>query len=253
MTVSNILATAAFAIDATALAFKDASKGADMAATPFARSALASLLGSAEYADLSVAPLLSMGMLEARLIALFGSPNSDKTGKPISKVSGLRDIEGGTRFYQAWKDIVTLAENVDADAWIEMPTADSDGIPGARAIRSMLIDFVLEAEGAKSALFGRTGITAAVKLAMTDHAKAIATHNGVVEDAPADKGEANDNGVAVSLHDRIAQFMVALSTYSAADIVANEGALQSLRDAMDDAYNAAVDAVTPATVEAIAA
>lgn len=239
----NLFAKPAATLASNAIALGDAGKATSGASTAFARSVLATVMGG----------LSSLDMVQSLTIAAMGAPRSPKTGKPVAKVSGLRDFDGGDAIYNAWKRIAFILDNLDADAWIEAPSDDNaDGIAGASAIRPMVTAFVLNEAGAKSALFGATGIHAAVTEAMTVHAEAIALHNGVTPTEANDTDNDTDTDTApVTLAERIATFLVALKASDAETLIANGEALQTLSDAISDVYSDAMNTVT--APEAIAA
>ena len=247
----NLFAAPASTLAASTVAFIDANKGADSASTPFARSTLATIVGG----------IASASMVESIVIAAMGAPKSPKTGKPIAKVSGLRDFDGGARLYQAWKDIAFIVDNIDADAWVVAP-ADTDvpllptiGLPGANAIRPLVEGFILNASDAPKALFGATGLTHAVKAAMAEHSKAIALHAGVapVADAtPADADATKDDAPAtVDVSGMAGAMLVALRSLDDAAFIDAKDALAMLSDYIDARWNAIADAGE--TVQSIAA
>lgn len=251
----NVYAPVASNLASTAVAFIDANKAADSASTPFARSSLAAIIGG----------LSSVAMTEALVIAAMGSPKSPSTGKPIKKVSGLRDFDGGARLYQAWKDIVFITENIDADAPKEVVPAveaegDTEAVPavviGNGAIRSAVVSFILN-EGDVKALFGKTGLTAKVKALMAEHAEAELKAHGIEAEGDTEAAEGDTEGKAEgdkpqSLAERVAAMLVALQAADDSAFIDNQTALAALSDYIDSRWDAIADATAP-EAEAIAA
>jgi hypothetical protein len=188
-------------------------------------------------------------MTESHVLAAFGSPRSPSTGKPIKQLSGLRNIEGGARLYQAWKDIVLIVDNIDADQWLTPPDSDGEtdeakaGVPGKRVIRPAIEGFILNEGDGPKALFGAKGLTAFVKEAMTAHAEAVAKLAGVEAEAEPE-ASANDNAPQ-SLTDRTAALMVALQAADDAAFIDASEALAALSDYIDTRWNALADATNP--------
>lgn len=228
----NVFAKAASTVAASTVAFKDASVASDNASTPFARSVLAAVVGG----------LSSVDMVQSLIIAAFGSPISDKTGKAIAKVSGLRDVTGGARVYQAWKDIAYVVDNLDADAPVEHTKGEGDEAEtvtiGNGAIRATVTAFILQDDGAVSALFGRTGLTATIKALVADHAKAIMALHGVEADKSEDEGkdEGKDEAPRQSLTDRANAMLVALRDADDATLTEASDALALLADYIDQRF-----------------
>lgn len=224
----NPFQPAASTVAASTVAFIEANRNADKASTPFARSTLAAVVGG----------LSSLSMVESLVIAAFGSPKG-KNGKPVAKVSGLRALDGGSRLYQAWKDVAFIVENLDADAPTEQTRGDETATIGEGAIRAAVTAFILQDDGAATALFGATGITAKVKALMADHAKAIADFHGIKAEgegegeaeAEGDKGEAPAG--RQSLTDRANAMLLALREASDADVAGALDALAILADYID--------------------
>jgi hypothetical protein len=242
----NLFAKPAGALAANAVAFIAASGAADTASTPYARSALATVIGG----------LASFAMVESVLIAAMGSPKSPATGKPIAKASGLRDFPGGARVYQAHKAIAFVLDNIDADAILDASNPEAV-VPGAAAIRPLVEGFILETGDVK-ALFGKSGLEGKVKAAMADHAKAVATLHGVVETPAETETNANDNAAPQTLAERAAVLLVALRAASDAEFTDAQTALAMVSDYIDTRWNDIADATAPATsdgtvAEAIAA
>lgn len=237
-TVNPFAKTAAL-LTTSAIAMIEASKATDTAATPFARSALAAIIGG----------LSSVAMTESHVLAAFGSPRSPATGKPIRNLSGLRNIDGGVRVYQAWKDVAFIADNIDADEWLIHPDPEGEtddakaGTPGARLARAAVVGFILnEGEGPK-VLFGKGGLTAYVREAMAKHGEALAKLEGV-DAEPETKGE-NDNAPVQTLAERAAAFMVALQAADDAAFIEAGDALGMVSDYIDTRWNALADATAP--------
>lgn len=237
----NPLAPVAGKLTANTLAFVTASREADSASTPFARSALAAIIGG----------LSSLAMTESHIVAAFGSPLSPSTGKPVKGISGLRNFEGGARLYQAWKGVTLIIENIDADAYLVAPGTSEDapeGVAGLALIRKAVVAFVLN-EGDIKSLFGAKGIIAFVKDSMEQHAQAVAKLAGVEpEEAPASEGD-NDNAPQ-SLSDRSAAMLVALQAASDSDFFDASEALAALSDYIDTRWRQIADATAPDAGEA---
>lgn len=214
--MTNVYLASASALTASTVTFMNASVAADNAATPFARSALAAVVGS----------LMSASLVEATVIAAFGSPSSVKTGKPIAKASGLRDLPGGARFYQAWKDVAYIIDNIDSDQPTDHVINDATVSIGTGAIRTAVVDFILEQNDGATALFGAKGITATVKALVAEYAKDVMRANGIDPEAKSEKTDADKSDAApVSLTDMANAFLVAM------------------RHASDDDMNAALEAI----------
>jgi len=240
-TAINLFAKPAATLATDALALKGAGIAASGASTTFARSVLATVLGG----------LSSLDMVASVVIAAMGAPKSPKTGKPIAKVSGLRDFEGGDAIYNAWKRVAFILDNIDADASDVAPaTDDAPAIKGANTIRSTVTAFILKEAGAPTALFGSTGVHAFVVSAMTAHAEAIALHNGV-DNSEQKEGEQKEGEqeAPVTLADRIALFMVALGAASDETVLTSANELEALMDAIVDRNNAAIANLADATPE----
>lgn len=220
------------------VAFIAANKASDGASTPFARSTLAAIVGGLSTAD----------MVESLVIAAFGSPKSEKTSKPIAKVSGLRDLEGGARLYQAWKDVSFIAANLDADAPVTIGEGDAATIVGAGEVRKIVTAFILQDDGAPKALFGSTGVTARVKEAMKAHNVEVMKAHGVSPEADASdaksegEGEGDANATRQPITDRINAMMVALRDMSDAEFEGAWEALATMADYVDQRGNAISDA-----------
>lgn len=232
----NLFAPIANTLAANAIAFKDASKAADNASTPFARSVLAAIVGGVS----------TLAFAESVVIGAFGSPLSPATGKPVNKVSGLRNVEGGSRVYQAWKDVAYIVDNLDTDAAKEVTGPTGPVSVGNGAIRAAVIAFILSDAGAKTALFGATGLTAHVKALIAEHGKDVATAMGVQQETP-NKGEENKGEAAPtqSLTDRVNALIVALN--EADDAAWGEAlvSLSALSDLIDARTSIAMDEVEP--------
>ena len=228
-TTVNLFAPIANGMTANTIAFKDASKAADTASTPFARSVLAAVVGGVS----------TIAFAESVVIGAFGSPKSPKTGKPIAKVSGLRDVEGGSRVYQAWKDIAFIVENLDTDAAVEVTPPAKEGEEGKAvtvgdgAIRKAVIAFILSDAGAATALFGATGLTARIKAMIAEHGKAVMEAMGVQQETP-NKGEETPAAPAPqSLTDRINALIVAINEADDATLGEALVSLSALADLID--------------------
>lgn len=251
-TLVNPFAPVAGKLGETTASFIDASRSADTASTPFSRSLLATLVGG----------VATVAMSEMLVIASFGSPKSPSTGKPVKNVSGLRNFEGGARLYQAWKDVLFIVENIDADEYLIVPGTDADkpeGEAGKAAIRPLVTAFIL-GEGDVKALFGAKGLTARVKALMAEHGEAIARLNGIEPEAKeGEEGGANDNGAPQSLSDRATALLVALKDADDGAFIEAQSVLAVLADYIETRWNdvaeatAPADGVTGTVAEAIAA
>ena len=222
----NPFQPAASTVAASTVAFIEANRSADKASTPFARSTLAAVVGG----------LSSLSMVESLVIAAFGSPKG-KNGKPVAKVSGLRDFDGGARLYQAWKAVAFIVDNLDADAPTEQTRGEETATIGEGAIRAAVTAFILQDDGAATALFGATGIAAKVKALMADHAKAIADFHGIVAEGEGEgEGEGDKSDAPAgrqSLTDRANAMLLALREASDADVAEALDALAILADYID--------------------
>lgn len=241
---NNPYAPVAGTLAASTVAFIAANRESDNASTPFSRSLLATLVGG----------LSSLAMAETLVIAAMGSPKSPSTGKAVKNVSGLRNVEGGARLYQAWKDVTLLIENIDADAYLVAPGSDEAlplGVPGKAAIRPAIVAFILS-EGDVKSLFGAKGITATVKRMMAEHATALAALHGIVPDAANDAAESTDDAKAdyMDLGKRAAALLVAINAATDDDFIDHSTALAALADAITARWDAIEAANPPVTDEA---
>lgn len=224
----NIFAPIANGLAANAIAFKDASKAADNASTPFARSVLAAIVGGVS----------TLAFAESVVIGAFGSPSSPRTGKPIAKVSGLRDVDGGARVYQAWKDVAFIVDNLDTDAPRDVTVPGDAGATvtvGSGDIRKAVVAFILS-DGDTKALFGATGLTAKVKALIAENGKAIAEAMGVQQETPQDKGSdkgTSQDAAPQSLTDRLNALLVALNAASDEELTEALPSLAAVADWID--------------------
>jgi hypothetical protein len=226
MTVT--LATVAATVADEIKTFRSNAVTLENRSTPFARSLLASV----------VSGLSTVSLLEAAVIHAFGNPKNAK-GKPIAKVSGLRDCVGGKAVYQTWKSFVSIVDCIDGDAPTEVEQEDGTTITvGEGLIRKAVTGFILgEADAPKT--------LGALNKLITDTLKAhYALTMPSNEEAEADNAEADaDNAAPVassslSLRERAEQLLVA---FNAADATARDEAFEAIAALFE-----AVDADTKA-------
>jgi len=232
---ANLFAAPANRFAANAVAFIEGAKASATLATPFSRSLLAALVGGTASAS----------MLESMVLSAAGSPHSPKTGKLIAKVSGLRDaIEAGDAIRKAWENTLFVFDNIDADAWLIAPTDESEGQPGAAAIRPLVEAFILESEGAEKALgTPHSGLRGKVQAAIRAHTDAIALlHNVEPEKAEGETAPEAEGGetapAATSPVDMVNAMLVRLRSMTDADFVAAQAELAMLSDYVDSRWNA---------------
>jgi hypothetical protein len=223
--MTNSFATVSATLGSSVVAFIEGSRDADAKATPFGRSFLAA----------TVSGLYTVSLAETLVIASFGAPKSPATGKPIATVSGLRTFNGGASVYQAWKALVRINDNIDADSVLVAATDDTPATPGACAIRKLVEGFILETDGAPKALFGPYGLVKAVDEALKAHGKALAALNGVTGDEPGVDGDKPAEAVvpAMSLTDRAAALLVAINAATDDELLAAYDAIDAIVTAMD--------------------
>ena len=234
--VVSPFAAPATALAANTVAFVDANRASDAASTPFARSVLASVVGG----------LSSLAMVDMLIIAAMGSPKSPATGKPIAKVSGLRDFDGGARLYQAYKVVVSVLENIDADAPVTIGEGEAAVTVGEGLIRKAVVGFILGEADAPKALFGKSGLDGTVKGIMAEHAKATLAAMGVEPEADADAdAKPADANAPMSIADRLAATLVAIKAMSDEEFFDNQQALAALSDFIDARWDAIAAATAP--------
>lgn len=233
------LATVAATVGEEIKTFRSNAVTLENRSTPFARSLLASV----------VSGLSTVSLLEAAVINAFANPKNAK-GKPIAKVSGLRDCVGGKAVYQTWKSFVSIVDCIDGDAPTDVEQDDGTVVSvGSGSIRKAVTGFILsEADAPKTLGALNTFIADALKahyaLTMPSNADAEADNADAAEakaDAPAP--------VSMSLRERAEQLLVALN---AADNDAVNEAYDAIA-AIAEALNARIEQDAPAEQELVAA
>lgn len=240
MTIETVASTLAAEIKA----FRAAAVTSENKATPFARSILASL----------VSRLSTPSMVESMVIHAFGNPKS-KAGKPIAKLSGSGDhIVGWGATRKTVATVFSLFDNIDADAPRDA-TDDADAVPGAAAIRPLIVSFILGEDGAPKSL---KALSDAVKAAVAAHAATLVGDNSDAKDendANSDAPTADAPTAPLSIADRFAALIVAINADPAAMLdEANDAAYVALLDTVKAAYAATVpDQLAEAEEESLAA
>lgn len=229
MTDNNIaLSNVATTMGADIKAFRTAAVSSENKATPMARSILAGL----------VSGLATVNVVESAAIHSFGNPKSPKTGKVVTKLSGLRDFVGGDATRKALTSIFEVFANIDADK------------ESASAIRPAVVAFILDEKDAAKSL---KALGDTVKAMVNAHVAATQPDNSdAVEENKTDdeiKGNASD-AAATSLKDRVAEMIVALDNADTHGLLALDDSLASLQNAIAAAYDRLLAAQDP---EAIAA
>lgn len=217
-TVDTVAATVASDLKA----FRSAAVTADNKATPFARSLLAALVAGTWTPNLAV----------SAIITAFGNPKSPKSGKPIEKLSGLRDFAAGDAVRKTAETAFNIFANIDIDAPREVEKDGETVTVGAGAIRPLIVAFILESNGSAKSL---RALDALVKAAIKVHADAISEDNSDAESETEQEGKELANAgnpaptVELSLMDRLNGFKVALDAASDDDFL-------SVINAMNDLY-----------------
>lgn len=207
-------------------AFRSAAVTSENKGSQAARSMLASL----------VTGVWTRALAESAIIHAFGNPKSPKSGKPIAKLSGLRDFVGGDAVRKTAETVFRIFDNIDADAWLSapMPATDEDeateGVPGARAIRPLVVAFILGGENAPKSLHA---LNEGVNKALREHAKATQPAADEAEGNGGGEGEGDAGGdtsatATLSLSDRILALMVAYEASTAEERLASHGDFEAL-------------------------
>lgn len=220
VTLNSVAATVSTEI----AAFRKSCVATENRSTPFARAVLASVVSQAS----------TLSLIEAGIVHAFGNPKNAK-GKGVDTVSKLRAFTGGEAVYQAWKSVVSIMDNLDADA----PRTDDDGVTvGTGDIRNAVVGFILETKDAPKNL---KQLNDAVKAAIKAHAAATSPDNSdaVAEnEANAENGEISQPST-VSLKDRLTACLVMVQAGVTADDM-NEA--YDVLEALNAAFNAAIEA-----------
>jgi len=222
MSIQAVAATVATEI----AAFRSAAVTSENKATPLARSILAALASGSSTPSL----------IESMVIHAFGNPKSP-AGKPIKKLSGSGDhIIGWGATRKTVATVFGIFDNIDADA-PQAATDDSDAVPGAAAIRPLIVSFIL---GDKDAPKSLRALNDAVKAAVAAHAATIMPDNsGAVEENKADDkpAAAPEPAAPLSLIDRINQLTVAINANpEALADAATDAAIDALVQMINDSY-----------------
>lgn len=196
-----------------------------------ARSMLAALLSG----------VWTQSLAESALIHAFGNPKSPKTGKPVAKLSGLRDFTGGDAVRKAAETVFRIFANVDADA----PRTVDDVTVGAGTIRPLVVSFVLNETDAPKSL---RALNEAVNVALREHAKAISPDNAdaVAETEAESAAPTTSTEAAFDVADAIAKLTVFASAMDEADANAYSDAINTLYAAWDARCNELTDAAPEA-------
>lgn len=209
------------AMGETIKAFRSAAVTAENKATPMARSILAALMTGVATADKVV----------IAVIASFGDPKSPKTGKPVDKLSGLRDFVGGEATRKTVESILKIHENIRGD--------DN--------LKALATSFILETEGAPKSLHA---LDVAVKDALrAEAAKEMAPKDG---EAPAETNTGTNEvapAPSKSLADKLNALSLEIAGLSDDDFRAITNEVAALRKAMADR----MDKFTMSAIMAIAA
>ena len=188
--------------------FRSAAVTAENKATPMARSILAALMTGTTSAD---------GVVAA-VIASFGNPKSPKTGKPVDKLSGLRDFVGGDATRKTVESILRIHDNIRS-------------VPELKALATA---FILETANCPKSL---RALDVAVKEALRAAAAKDTPPEGPAEtnvDAPTDGGAA----VVSTLADRLNKLALEIAGLSDDDFLAVSAETAALRKAIADRTNA---------------
>lgn len=191
----------------TIKAFRSAAVTAENKATPMARSILAALMTGAASPDKVV----------ATVIASFGNPKA-KSGKPVDKLSGLRDFVGGDATRKTVESILKAHENAKGDD----------------ALTKIATAFVFDAEGAPKSL-------RALTVAIADQMRADAAKEvGPSEAAETNTGTNDDakGGVVVSDADILNKAALIIAGMDDAAFLAASDTVAALRKAIADRMDA---------------
>lgn len=225
-TMSQNIAAVASTLAADVKAFRSAAVASENKATPFARSALAALVSGLSTIDLTT----------AAIIHAFGNPKSPKTGKPVAKLSGLRDFTGGDAVRKTAETLFRVFENIDADK--PRPVGDEDTVVGAGAIRPLIISFILnEADAPKSLRALSEGVSALVKAFAKEEADASGADNS---EAAADN--ATPEAPAFDVADAIAKLAVFFDNMNEEQAETVGPMVAALMNTYDARVNALIDA-----------
>jgi len=190
----------------TIKAFRSAAVTAENKATPMARSILAALMTGAASPDKVV----------ATVIASFGNPKA-KSGKPVDKLSGLRDFVGGDATRKTVESILKAHENAKGDD----------------ALTKIATAFVFDAEGAPKSL-------RALTVAIADQMRADAAKDvGPSEEAETNTGTNEPTGgVVVSDADILNKAALIIAGMDDAAFLAASDTVAALRKAIADRMDA---------------
>lgn len=155
----------------TIAAFRKSAVTTENKATPMARSILAAMLTGVATED----------KVTIAVIASFGNPTSPKTGKPVAKLSGLRDFVGGDATRKTVETIVKIHANVK----------------GHDALTKLVTSFILDAQGAPKSL-------RALDVAVKDTLKAEAAADPANADGAAETNTGTNDDTATAPSETIA-------------------------------------------------
>ena len=229
--MSDQMNTVGATMGAEIKAFRSAAVTSENKATPLARAILAAL----------VAGLTSPEGVVSTVIHAFGNPKSPKTGKPVAKLSGLRDFVGGDATRKTVESIMTVHGNLDFDK-----PGDHNGNKGASAIRSLVVSFILDDAKAPKSL---KALKDAVKDLIDAHVALTAPESDATDEergeGPSDAaGDATPPATPMTLAERIASLIVAIDNASAEELLteAVDDAIPALYASIKAAYERAVPA-----------
>lgn len=179
--------------------FRQAAVTSENRGTPFARAILASLVAGTQ----------TPALVTSAVLHAFGNPKSPK-GKPLDKLSGSGDHVVG--FGATRKTVSTAFEifdNIDADA-PRAAIGEVDAIPGAAAIRPLVVSFILNEAGAPKSL---AALASAVKTAIAAHTASIMPANDEAKEENEEAAKTDPvtpAAVNLTIAQRIADLIVAI-------------------------------------------
>lgn len=213
VTINTVAATVADDVKA----FRSAAVTAENKATPFARSMLAALMSG----------VWTRTLAESAIIHAFGNPKAPKSGKPVAKLSGLRDFVGGDAVRKTAETVFEMFANLDA-----VPT-----------VRPIVTAFVLGDEGAAKSL---RALNVAVRDAVKAHVEANAPDNSeAVADNDAEAGAVPTTSTTteptLSLADHVMQLAIRYEAATPEEKSAAHEAFEMLWDTVNRDVIASAD------------
>ena len=235
--MTNIAINAVAATIASEIkAFRAAAVTSENRGTPFARAILASLVSGTQTPALVVSAVLHA----------FGNPKSPK-GKPLDKLSGSGDHVVG--FGATRKTVSTAFEifdNIDADAPRPAMGDDVPAVPGAAAIRPLVVSFILNEANAPKSL---AALASAVKSAIAAHTASVMPSNEEAkeENEEATKGNATPTVAPLTVAQRIAELIVAIQADPESLVAGGDAdnAVTALYATINDTYAFLMEAAMP--------